>query len=217
MSMKIGILGTGVVGRTIGTKLISLGHEVEIGSRTPERSPARRWVLENGNRASLSTLAGAASFGELLFNCTAAVGAIEALRMAGEGNIVGKILIDTTNPFVDPGGTYAFAGICATDSLGEQIQRAFPHVRLVKTLNTVSYNVMVEPSLIPGEHDMFVSGNDPSAKDEVIRILKDWFGWKSVIDLGDITGARSQESILPFLIRLMRINKSSRIGIKITR
>ena len=135
--------------------------------------------------------------------------------MAGEGNIVGKILIDTTNPFVDPDGTSAFAGICATDSLGEQIQRAFPDVRLVKTLNTVSYRVMVDPTLVPGDHDMFVSGNDPSAKDEVIRILKDWFGWKSVIDLGDITGARSQESILPFLLRLTSVTKSAKIGLRV--
>jgi predicted dinucleotide-binding enzyme len=107
--------------------------------------------------------------------------------------------------------------VCNTDSLGEQIQRAFPEVRVVKTLNTVNCNVMVNPSLVPGVHDIFMSGNDASAKSKVREILADWFGWKSIKDLGDISTARGPEMYLPLLLRLLAVNQTPNFNIRIAK
>jgi predicted dinucleotide-binding enzyme len=200
--MRIGILGTGMVGQTIGSKLIQLGHEVKMGSRTADNEKATQWVKANGVRASQGTFADAAAFGEILFNCTAGMASLDALRMAGPANLKDKILIDIANPLDFSKGMPPTLAICNTDSLGEQIQRAFPDVKVVKTLNTMNCNIMVNPSRVPGEHDVFICGNDAEAKTLVTQILKDWFGWKSVIDLGDITNARGTEMLLPIWIRL---------------
>ncbi len=132
-------------------------------------------------------------------------------------NLVGKILVDISNPLDFSKGMPPFLSVCNTDSLGEQIQRAFPGARVVKTLNSVNSGVMVNPSLVPGDHDMFISGNDAAAKGKVAEILKEWFGWKSVIDLGDITGARSQEMILPLWLRLMGIYKTPNFNFKVVK
>jgi predicted dinucleotide-binding enzyme len=200
--MRIGILGTGVVGQAIGSKLIQLGHQVKMGSRTADNEKATQWVKANGVRASQGTFADAAAFGEILFNCTAGMASLDALRMAGPANLKDKILIDIANPLDFSKGMPPTLAICNTDSLGEQIQRAFPDVKVVKTLNTMNCNIMVNPSLVPGEHDVFICGNDAEAKRIVTQILKEWFGWKSVIDLGDITNARGTEMLLPIWIRL---------------
>jgi predicted dinucleotide-binding enzyme len=200
--MRIGILGTGMVGQAIGSKLIQLGHEVKMGSRMADNEKATQWVKANGVRASQGTFADAAAFGEILFNCTAGMASLNALRMAGPANLKDKILIDIANPLDFSKGMPPTLAICNTDSLGEQIQRAFPGVKVVKTLNTMNCNIMVNPSLVPGEHDVFICGNDAKAKTIVTQILKDWFGWKSVIDLGDITNARGTEMLLPIWMRL---------------
>jgi 8-hydroxy-5-deazaflavin:NADPH oxidoreductase len=105
--------------------------------------------------------------------------------------------------------------VCNTDSLGEQIQRAFPAARVVKALNTVTASVMVEPAVIPGAHDIFVCGNDAEAKATVVALLKTGFGWKDVVDLGDITGARSQEMILPLWLRLFMKFQSPNVNIHV--
>ena len=105
--------------------------------------------------------------------------------------------------------------VCNTDSLGEQIQRAFPTVKVVKSLNTVTAAVMVSPSLVPGVHTMFVCGNDDKAKADVIDLLKTGFGWKEVIDLGDITGARAQEMYLPLWLRLFTNFKTPNVNIHV--
>ncbi len=199
--MKIGILGTGIVGDTIGTKLIQLGHEVKMGSRTANNEKAAAWVKKNGRRASQDTFADAAAFGEILFNCTSGAASLDVLKMAGANNLQGKVLIDISNP-LDFSKGMPTLWVCNTDSLGEQIQRAFPETKVVKTLNTMNCQVMVDPSLVKGDHDVFVSGNDAEAKATVTRILKDGFGWKSVIDLGDITTARDAEMVLPLWITL---------------
>jgi hypothetical protein len=191
-----------MVGQAIGSKLIQLGHEVKMGSRMADNEKATQWVKANGVRASQGTFADAAAFGEILFNCTAGMASLNALRMAGPANLKDKILIDIANPLDFSKGMPPTLAICNTDSLGEQIQRAFPGVKVVKTLNTMNCNIMVNPSLVPGEHDVFICGNDAKAKTIVTQILKDWFGWKSVIDLGDITNARGTEMLLPIWMRL---------------
>ena len=215
--MKIGILGTGIVGKTIGTKLVQLGHDVKMGSRTANNEKASEWVKASGANASQGTFAEAAAFGELLFNCTSGMVSLEALKIAGASNMNGKILIDISNPLDFSKGMPPTLSVCNSDSLGEQIQRAYPRVKVVKTLNTLNCNIMVNPSLVPGSHDIFVSGNDAGAKAKVIDILKSWFGWKTVIDLGDITTARGTEMLLPIWIRLMGAFQTPNFNFKVVR
>jgi predicted dinucleotide-binding enzyme len=214
--MRIGVLGTGVVGDTIGAKLIQLGHEVKMGSRSANNEKAAEWVRKNGKAASHGTFADAAAFGEILFNCTSGRASLDALKMAGANNLKGKVLIDIANPLDFSKGTPTL-WVCNTDSLGEQIQHAFPEVKVVKTLNTMNCQVMVNPSLVPGDHDVFVSGNDAGAKATVTRVLKDGFGWKSVIDLGDITTARGVEMLLPIWITLRGQLQTGTFNFKIAR
>lgn len=206
-----------MVGNAIGTKLIQLGHEVKMGSRTPSNEKAAEWVKANGPKASQGTFADAAAFGEIIFNCTAGTASIEALKQAGERNLQSKILIDISNPLDFSRGMPPTLTICNTDSVGEQIQRAFPNVKVVKTLNTVNCNVMVNPSLVPGDHDVFLSGNDAAAKSKVREVLTQWFGWKSVIDLGDISTARGTEMYLPLWVRLYALFQKPNFNIKVVK
>jgi 8-hydroxy-5-deazaflavin:NADPH oxidoreductase len=214
--MKIGILGTGMVGDTIGTKLIQLGHEVKMGSRTATNEKAAAWVQKNGNHASQGTFAEAAAFGEIVFNCTHGVASLQALNLAGATNLNNKILIDIANALDFSHGMPPSLAVCNTDSLGEQIQRAFPLVKVIKTLNTMNCVLMVNPgSLANGDHNIFISGNDTGAKTKVLEILREWFGWKSVIDLGDITTARATEMLLPIWVSLMGKYQSPNFNFKI--
>jgi predicted dinucleotide-binding enzyme len=216
--MNIGVLGTGVVGNAIGTKCIQLGHHVKMGSRSASNEKAAAWVETNGVHASQGTFADAAAFGEIVFNCTHGVDSIAALNLAGAHNLKNKILIDIANALDFSKGMPPSLAVCNTDSLGEQIQRAFPDVKVVKTLNTMNCNLMVNPKLVAnGNHDIFISGNDAGAKAKVLEILRDWFGWKSVIDLGDITTARATEMLLPIWITLMGKYQSPQFNFKIIR
>ncbi len=200
--MRIGVLGTGAVGRTIATKLVALGHEVKMGSRSAGNEAADGWSAEAGDRASADTFAEAAEFGELAFNCTAGAGALDAVGSAADG-LRGKLLIDVSNPLQFPDGPPTlFVGI--SDSLGEQIQRALPETAVVKSLNTMNADVMVDPELVPGEHAAFVCGDDDEAKARVVELLGE-LGWppERVVDAGDITGARATEAYLLIWLRMM--------------
>ena len=187
---------------TIAGKLRELGHEVLIGSRSV------------GDDAV--PFADAAAHGELVFNCTNGNASLEALRSAGEDNLVGKVLVDVSNALDFSQGPPPIVGVSIDDSLGEQIQRAFPEARVVKTLNTVNANVMIDPSVVAGEHDMFVSGNDDAAKDQVAGLLQD-FGWprERIVDLGDITAARGQELYVALWIRLMNTVGGAAFNIRV--
>ncbi|MDY7231273.1 NADPH-dependent F420 reductase [Hyalangium rubrum] len=216
--MKIGIFGTGVVGATLGSKLVSLGHEVKMGSRTANNEKAVAWAKGAGAKASQGTFADAASFGELIFHCTLGFGAVEALQAAGAGPLKGKVVIDTTNPLDFSKGfpPTLFAG--NTDSLGEQLQAAFPETKIVKALNTVSAEVMVNPGKVNGgDHDLFVCGNDAAAKATVGEFLKTQFGWKTIHDLGDISMARGTETYLALWVRLYGAQKTPLFNIKVVR
>ncbi len=215
--MNIGILGTGIVGQTIGTKLIQLGNDVMLGARMANNEKAAEWKKQNGSRASHGTFAQAASHGNILFNCTAGTASLDALNRAGKENINGKILIDVANPLDFSNGMPPALSICNTSSLGEQIQKTYPEVKVVKALNTMNCKLMVNPAMLKDEHDVFVCGSDKEAKSEVISILKEWFGWKSVIDLGDITAARGMEMILPLWLRLMGILQTPNFNFKIVK
>lgn len=200
--MKIAVLGTGSVGQTIGSKLVALGHAVKMGSRSAGNEKAVAWVAKAGTGASEGTFAEAAAFGELVFNCTAGTGSLEALAAAGEDALAGKILLDVSNPLDFSKGFPPRLSIANDDSLGEAIQRALPRTKVVKTLNTMANAIMVDPSRVPGDHDVFVSGNDAEAKAVVSRFLQEQFGWRRVTDLGDITTARGTEAWLLLWTRL---------------
>ncbi len=201
--MKIAVLGTGAVGNSIGTKLSQLGHEVKMGSRTANNEKAASWLKTAGAKASQGTFADAAAFGEIIFNCLNGMATLEALKLAGAENMKGKILVDIANPLDFSKGFPPTLSVCNDNSLGEQIQKAFPDIKVVKTLNTMTCFVMVNPSLVPGDHSVFVSGNDEAAKTKVKELLNS-FGWKNnnIIDLGDITTARGTEQLLPVWVRL---------------
>jgi len=212
--MKVGILGTGVVGSTLGSKLIQTGDDVKMGSRSANNAKASEWARANGVRASFGTFADAAAFGEVVFNCTAGTVSLAALRLAGAANLKGKVLIDVANPLDFSKGMPPTLSVCDSDSLGEQIQRAFPSVKVVKALNTMNCKVMVDPSLVSGEHDVFVCGNDSQAKGAAVEILKS-FGWRSIIDLGDITAARGTEMLLPIWLRLWSLYQNQYFNFRI--
>jgi predicted dinucleotide-binding enzyme len=199
--MKIGVLGTGLVGNTIATKLVALGHEVRMGARSATNEKAAGWARSAGGRGSAGTFADAAAFGEILFNCCNGAGTLSALDAAGDANLRGKILIDVSNPLDFSRGMPPTLLIANTDSLGEQVQRTHPDAKVVKALNTMNCNVMVNPGLVKGEHDVFISGNDPEAKARVVELLRS-FGWKNVVDAGDISAARGQEALLILWARL---------------
>jgi predicted dinucleotide-binding enzyme len=215
--MRIGILGTGVVGKTLGTRLSKLGNDVKMGSRKAGGEKATGWVKETGGKSSEGTFADAAAYGEIVFNCTSGMASLEALNAAGAKNLEGKTLVDVSNPLDFSKGMPPTFTICNTDSLGEQIQRAFPTAHVVKSLNTVTAAVMAEPSIIPGVHDMFVSGNDAKAKAQVINLLKTALGWKEVIDLGDIKGARAQEMLLALWVRLYMKFQTPNVNVRVAR
>ena len=213
--MKIGVLGTGMVGATIATKLIELGQEVMRGSRNAGSEKAVTWAQAKGANASQGAYAQAARFGEILFNCTQGTASVEALQSSGADNLKGKILIDVANPLDFSHGAPPTLSICNTDSLGELIQRTFPETKVVKTLNTVNCGVMVNPALVPGDHDIFVCGNDAGAKARVAELLKQWFGWRSVIDLGDISAARATEQMMPIWLRLYGVLSTLHFNVRV--
>jgi predicted dinucleotide-binding enzyme len=215
--MKIGILGTGMVGNAIGSKLIQTGHQVTMGSRTRNNEKAAAWVQANGSNASQGTFADAAKAGEVIFNCTGGMVSLDALKAAGAANLEGKVLIDVSNALDFSKGMPPTLSVCNDDSIAEQIQRAFPGAKVVKSLNTMNCNIMVNPSLVPGDNDVFISGNDEDAKEQVKTILMKDFGWKSVIDLGDITSARGVEMLMPLWLRLWGVLKTPNFNYKIVR
>src|SRR5215470_1644718 len=196
--MKIAVLGTGMVGNAIATKLINVGHQITMGSRTANSDAGQEWLRGVGGRAHVGTFADAAAFGELVFDCTNGANSLAALRQAGADNLRGKILIQVGNPLDFSKGMPPSLTVCNTDSQGEQAQREFPDARVVKALNTVNCDIMVEPSRIPGDHNLIICGNDAAAKAEVAKNLSAWFGWKpaNIIDLGPISSSRGTEMFL---------------------
>lgn len=201
--MRIGVLGTGNVGQTIASKLVEVGHEVTMGSRHPDNENATNWASSAGENAHKGTFEDAAQFGEMIVNCTAGEASLQALEMAGSTNLDGKVLIDLANHLDKSAGMPPAVGVGASDSLGEQIQRAFPGARVVKTLNTLNFAVMVDASSVPGTHHIFLSGNEAEAKEAVRKVLSS-FGWspEQIIDLGDISSARGPEMYVALWLQL---------------
>jgi predicted dinucleotide-binding enzyme len=191
-SMRIAILGTGDVGRTLGAAFLALGHDVKMGAREATNERARAWAAENGAKASAGTFADAAGFGEIIVLASLGVANPQVIEAAGPERLRGKVLIDATNPLDFSSGAPALA-VGHTDSGGEQVQRLAPGARVVKAFNTVGHGAMFRPDIAGGPPDMFVCGNDEEAKRQVGAILRD-FGW-GVIDIGGIEASRYLEPI----------------------
>ncbi|MBK7911313.1 NADPH-dependent F420 reductase [Candidatus Pollutiaquabacter sp.] len=218
--MRISILGTGNVGDTIGSKLVELGHDVMMGSRSANNEKALAFVAKQSGKASAGTFADAAAFGEIIFNCTKGEASLDALKLAGAA-LDGKILIDVANPLdfsrgMPPGLVPALSNF---NSLGEEIQRTFPNVKVVKTLNTMWCGLMINPRMIgDGNHINYLCGNEAEAKEKVRALLKT-FGWKDeqLLDLGDITNARGTEAVLPIWLRVWGATKTGVFNFGIVR
>lgn len=218
--MKIGVFGTGDVGRTIGTKLVQLGHVVKMGGRTADSEDGVAWAKETGGKGgSMGTYADAAAHGELVFNCTPGTHAVDVLKAAGAKNLDGKIVIDVSNPLDFSKGMPPTLTVVNDDSVGERLQKAFPGAKVVKTLNTVNCKLMVDASRVgSGDTTMFVCGDDAAAKKRVVdEVLTGWFGWKDVIDLGGIAQARGTEMFLPLWVRLYGALRTPEFNVKVVR
>ena len=215
--MKIGVLGTGMVGSTLAGKLVALGHEVKMGAREPGNEKAKAWASGAGKGASSGSFAEAAAFGEMVLSCTLGEKALDALRAAKQENLEGKVVVDVSNPLDFSKGMppRVLTGRNG-ESLGEQIQDAFPGARVVKALNTVNAAVMVDPRRVGGETDLFVCGNDAAAKERVAGLLKE-LGWMRVHDLGPIVAARGTEAYLLLWLTLMGALKTADFNVRIVR
>jgi 8-hydroxy-5-deazaflavin:NADPH oxidoreductase len=226
--VRLGVLGTGVVGKTITARLAGLEHEVMVGTRDPEATlsrtepdqfgnpPFRDWQREHP-AVELGTFGEAAAYGEMVVNATSGVVSLEVLKMASEENLNGKILIDISNPLDFSQGMPPTLSVSNTDSLGEQIQRRFPEAKVVKTLHTMNAYLMVDPTQLAGaDHTVFVSGDSAEAKETVSDLLRR-MGWTDIIDLGDITTARATEMLLPLWLRLFGALQKPVFNFKIVR
>ncbi len=221
--MKIGILGTGMVGKTLGGKLVSLGHVVKMGSRDEKNAEGSTWAKAAEKNASHGTFAQAATFGEMLFVCLRGDVALPVVKSLakdpGVANLRGKIVVDVSNPLdVSKGAPFPLlSDLSNTTSLGEEVQKALSDSHVVKTLNTVNCEVMVNPSLVKQESDLFICGNDAAAKRKVNEVLYS-FGWKKdPIDLGDISNARGTESLMPIWMRLYGLFRTPHFNFSIVK
>ncbi|HLN20132.1 MAG TPA: NAD(P)-binding domain-containing protein [Bacteroidales bacterium] len=228
--MKISVLGTGTVGQTLSSRLSELGHDVVMGTRDVQdklmetgkdrygNEPVSEWLRKN-EKVKLMSFTESASYGEIVINATNGANSLNALDLATEENLAGKIIIDVSNPLefsTDPPSL--IEGLFNTNSLGEEIQKEFPGTMVVKTFNTMWCGLMVNPGMIKGNHINYISGNDNKAKSTVKSLIKE-LGWKdeSIIDLGDITAARAQESILLIWLRLMGTLKTGAFNFAVVR
>jgi 8-hydroxy-5-deazaflavin:NADPH oxidoreductase len=227
--MRVGVLGTGRVGRAIAARLAELGHEVVVGTRDPTATmtrtepdgmgnpPFRTWA-EAHPQVRGGSFADAAAASEVIVNATSGAGSLPSLTAAGEDNLAGKVLLDIANPLDFSAGMPPTLLVKDTDSLGEQIQRAFPQAKVVKTLNTMNALVMVHPDRVPGDHSVFVAGDDANAKQTVMNLLHG-FGWSAdnIVDLGGIRSARGVEMYLPLWLSLRQALGTGDFNINVVR
>jgi len=218
--MRIAVLGTGMVGRALAGRLAELGHDLRMGTRDPERTRTRdegfaEWVADHP-AVRLATFAHAAVAADVVVNASGGGVTVEVLTAAGAGNLAGKVLVDVSNPFDFSEGFPPGLFVKDSDSLGEQVQRAFPEARVVKTLNTLNADLMVHPDHLPAESTVFLSGDDAAAKETVAGLLRE-MGHTDILDLGDISTARGTEMYLPLWLRAMGALGTAAFNIKVVR
>lgn len=219
--MRYAVLGTGMVGRTLATRLAELDHDVTIGTRDPDATRARAdsdfpaWAAAHPE-VPLATFAEASAGAEVVVHAGNGAAALDLLGLAGADNLAGKVLVDVSNPLDFSAGFPPTLSVQGTDSLGEQIQRSFPDARVVKALNTLTADLMVRPDRLPEGSSVFVSGDDAEAKQVVTALLTE-LGHTDVIDLGDIATARGAEMYLPLWLRLMGALGTAEFNIRVVR
>ena len=213
--MRIAVIGTGRAGRTLAQGFQRTGHDVVVGTRDPDATRAREEWL--GLDVPLAPLGTAAADADLVVNVTSGQASLAALGEVGTEHLAGKVILDVANPLDFSQGFPPSLFVKDTDSLAEQIQRAFPDARVVKSLNTMTADLMADPALLAGgDHSVFVSGDDAAAKEVVTELLAS-MGHTDVIDLGVITTARGTEMYLPLWLRLMGTLGSPLFNVKVVR
>jgi predicted dinucleotide-binding enzyme len=212
--MRIAVLGTGMAGRTLASAFAALGHDVVVGTRHPGTTAARDdWTLELPLLAYPDVAEGA----DLVVNATNGRASLAALAAVGAAALEGKVLLDVANPLDASAGFPPTLAVKDTDSLAEQIQRAFPGARVVKSLNTVNCNVMVDPTRVgDGGTTMFVAGDDAEARGVVVSLLQE-LGWRDLIEFEELSAARGMEMWLPLWIRLMGRLGTADFNIRVVR
>ncbi len=229
LPLKIAVLGTGMVGRALASRLAGLGHDVVIGTRDVKRTlaetessrfghpPYAEWQKTN-SAVRLVPFPEAGAHGEMIVNATLGAVSLTALAAVGATNLAGKVVIDVALALDLSQGMPPRLLVANTDSLGEQIQRAYPEARVVKTLNTVFVDVMTQPTRVPGRHNVFVAGNDAAAK-ETVRSLLRAFGWPedAIVDLGGILAARATEMYMQLYFTLAGILDTFHFNIGVVR
>ena len=211
--MNIGILGTGMVGEALGTKFTQLGHHVKMGSRTANNENATKWAKSAGPNASPGTFEQASAFGEIVFLCLKGAVFLDIAKTLDQTSLAGKVIVDVSNPLDFSHG--GMLSLCNTTSLGEEVQKALPNAKVVKTLNTVNCEVMVDPAK-GGDPTLFVCGNDSQSKGQVINLLKT-MGWRDIIDLGDISKSRGTEMLMPLWLNLFQMYGHPHFGLKVVK
>ena len=210
--MKIAVLGSGMVRQALSARLAEVGHKVMIGTR--DAATLKEWQSSH-QQVQMGSFAQTAAHGEIVFNATNGAASLKALSMAGAENLAGKILVDVSNPPGFSKGTPPSLFIVGTDSLAEQIQRAFPQAKVVKTLNTVTARIMIYlQEVAGGDHHVFVSANNADAKAQVTDLLRS-FGWTHILDLGDLSSARGAEAYLLLWLRLFGAMNTGMLNLKI--
>jgi NADPH-dependent F420 reductase len=191
---RVGVLGTGAVGRRLATGFKGRGYEVMIGSRDPGKSDLREWLSDEGAGVQAATFKEAAEHGELLVLAVLGDAAQDVIAHAGAENFGGKVVIDAMNPLDFSGGFPPKLSISGEDSLGERVQRALPDAKVVKAFNTIGNQYFVDPEFSEGSPTMLIAGDDEGAKRLVSDLLAD-FGWSDTFDIGGIEGSRELEAI----------------------
>ncbi len=199
--MKVGVIGSGDVGRRLGQGFAGKGHEVKLGTRDTKKKEVQQWLKETPGKVSVGSFAEAAAHGEVVLVCTLGTAAEAAIGLAGEKNFDGKVLIDVTNPLDLSKGMPPGLFVGTTDSLGERVQRKLPRARVVKCFNIVGNPTMIAPRMKDGMPTMMIAGNDAAAKKEVGEILRS-FGWEDTVDIGGIEGARWLEALTALWVRV---------------
>ena len=213
--MRIAVIGTGVAGRTLAQGLQRAGHDVVVGTRDPDATSRRdEWVGLDVPLQPLGTVAGEA---EMVINATNGAASLSALGEVGSDHLTGKVLVDVANPLDFSQGFPPTLSVKDTDSLAEQIQRAFPDAKVVKALNTVTASVMVDPaSLGDGDTTIFVAGDDAEARQATVGLLRE-LGWRDVVEFDGLQNARGLEMWLPLWVRLMGALGTAEFNLKLVR
>ena len=213
--MRIAVIGTGHAGRTLAQGFQRVGHEVVVGTRDPDATRAREEWL--GLDVPLAAFGVVAADADLVVNATNGLASLSALGEVGSDHLAGKVLIDVANPLDFSQGFPPTLSVKDTDSLAEQIQRAFPDARVVKSLNTVTASVMVDPSTVgDGDTTVFVAGDDAEAREQVSGLLRE-LGWRDIVELDGLHNARGLEMWLPLWVRLMGALGTGEFNIKLVR